>query len=116
MWSDAEKLNGLLEAARKNNSRAHRALITTAENLAVGIDSLIKAFDPEVVVLGGPVGVLKEFLIPLIEVELKKRPIFDVAHRARVVPASFGPDAALMGAVVVIRRSNSGDVLSGGRE
>ncbi|HKX84543.1 MAG TPA: ROK family transcriptional regulator [Pyrinomonadaceae bacterium] len=103
--SDAEKLNRLLEAARRNNAKAHKVLAKTAANLAVGIDSLIKAFDPEVVVLGGPVGVLKEFLIPLVEAELEKRRIFDVTHKVAVVSASFGREAALMGGVAKIVRS-----------
>ena len=39
-----------------------------------------------------------------------------VGGRVQLYDIAAAPDAALMGAVVVIRRSNSGDMLSGGRE
>ena len=39
-----------------------------------------------------------------------------VGGRVQLYDFAAAPDAALMGAVVVIRRSNSGDMLSGGRE
>ena len=39
-----------------------------------------------------------------------------VGGRVQLYDVAEAPDAALMGAVVVIRRSNSGDMLSGGRE
>ncbi|MDI1243208.1 MAG: ROK family transcriptional regulator [bacterium] len=82
-----------------------KALEFIARPLAVGIDSLIKAFDPERIVLGGPLSSFSKFLIPMISRELQQRRIFGVDHCAEVVAASFGPDAALKGGVARVIRS-----------
>jgi glucokinase-like ROK family protein len=103
--SDMEMLTALLESARAGDTRTLDALKVICKNLAVGIDSLIKAFNPERVVLGGPLSVLHEFMVPMIDLELQKRPIFDLSHSTEIVSASFGADASMMGGVAIIVRS-----------
>lgn len=101
----SEMLEQVLLSARNDESHGIQALKYTAHTLAVGIDSLIKVFDPERVILGGPLSSLSEFLIPMIRSELLERPIFGVDNSADVVPAVFGPDAALKGGVARVLRS-----------
>ncbi len=101
----AQMLEHVGLSARSGEKHALQALESTAHSLAVGIDSLIKAFDPERVVLGGPLSSLSEFLVPMIAHELRQRPIFGLKHAADIITASFGADAALKGGTaLVIRR------------
>ncbi|MEQ1764175.1 MAG: ROK family transcriptional regulator [Pyrinomonadaceae bacterium] len=100
-----QTIERILLSARNGEKRGLRALVFIAHSLAIGIDSLIKSFDPERVVLGGPLSSLSEFLIPMISQELRERPIFGLDHSVEIVPAAFGPDAALKGGVARVLRS-----------
>lgn len=92
-------------SAHDGENHGLRALEFLSHSLAIGIDSLIKGFDPERVVLGGPLSSLSEFLIPMISRELRERPTFGIGHSADVVAAKYGPDAALKGGVARVIRS-----------
>jgi glucokinase-like ROK family protein len=95
----------VVEAAQKGDAAALAALRTTAGHLAIGIDSLVKAFDPEVVVFGGILSLAGEFILPVIERELAKRSIPAGRATTPVVPAQFGSDAAAMGGIAKIFQS-----------
>ena len=98
-------MDRILASAKRGETAGVGAIAFIAHSLAVGIDSLIKAFDPQRVVLGGSLSSLSEFLIPMISGELRERPIFGLDHSADVVAAEFGPDAALKGGVARVIRS-----------
>jgi predicted NBD/HSP70 family sugar kinase len=103
--SPPEMIATLLASARDGESRGIEAIRSLGEPLAVGIDSLTKGFDPKLVVLGGPISSLHEFLIPMIREELAKRTIFDLDHSPEIVPSAFGADAALKGGIAAILKS-----------
>lgn len=103
--SPTAMMETILTSVRNDEKHGIESVRTLAKALAVGIDSITKGFDPELVVLGGPISSLQEFLIPLISEELSKRPIFDLEHSPQIVPAAFGPDATLNGGVAVILKS-----------
>lgn len=95
----------VVRAARSGDAAALAALRTTAEYLANGIDSLVKAFDPEVVVFGGILSLAGQFLLPVVEMELAKRSMVADRRVTPVVPAQFGSDAAAMGGIAKIFQS-----------
>jgi predicted NBD/HSP70 family sugar kinase len=98
-------IGAVLSSATRNEKHGLAAIRSIAKALTVGIDSLAKSFDPELIVLGGPISTLHELLIPMIRNELGKRPIFDLAHLAEIRPAAFGADAALKGGIAAILKS-----------
>ncbi len=101
----SQMLEQILVSALKNEKPGLESLRFIAHSLAVGIDSLVKAFDPERVVLGGPLSSLSELLIPMITTELRERPVFGLDRSVDLVPAAFGADAALKGGVARVIRS-----------
>lgn len=101
----SEMIEFVLSSLQKREKHAIEALALIARSLAVGVDSLAKSFDPELIVLGGPISRLHEFLIPMIREELSKRSMFDLSHSAEIRPAAFGADAALEGGVAAVLKS-----------
>lgn len=101
----SEMIDRILVSARSGEKASLDAIGFIAHSLAVGIDSLIKAFDPERVVLGGTLSSLSDLLVPMVTRELRQRPIFGLDHSADLVAAEFGPDAALKGGVARVIRS-----------
>lgn len=102
----------VVEAARMGDPAALGALETTAGHLAIGIDSLVKAFDPEIVVFGGILSLAGEFLLPMVERELANRSMVVGRRVTPVVLAQFGSDAAAMGGIAKIFQSILADPVS----
>jgi glucokinase-like ROK family protein len=92
----------IVEAAREQDAVALQALRKIGVSLGLGIDSLIKAFNPELVVFGGILSLAEEFLLPSIKQELKKRWLLESIKETPVVAAHFGSDAAVMGGIAKI--------------
>ena len=103
--SPSEMIETILLSARKNEKHGTEAVRSIATALAVGIDSLAKSFDPELIVLGGPISSLHQFLIPMIREELTRRPMFDLDHLPEIVPAAFGAQATLKGGIAQVLRT-----------
>jgi glucokinase-like ROK family protein len=95
----------VLAAAEEGDAVALAALGKTARYLAAGIDSLVKAFDPEIVVFGGIMSLAGRFLMPVIEGVLAERSILGGKRRTTVHLAQFGSEAAAMGGIAKIFQS-----------
>ena len=98
-------VSGVVDAAAQGDEIAIAALQKTANYLAVGIDSLVKAFDPEIIVFGGILSLAGEFLLPIFERVLAADSMLDARRPAPVVLAEFGSDAAAMGGIARIFQS-----------
>jgi glucokinase len=91
----------LVTAAEAGDTAAAGALEAVAAAFGHGLASLIATFDPDVIVVGGGVGVLGERLLAP-----ARRAMMDAipgaAHRREtpVLPARFGADAGLVGAAL----------------
>lgn len=68
-------------------------------NLAQGLANIINYYDPEVIVIGGGIGSVKEIyeIVPA-KVELL---IFNRSLQTKIVPAILGPDAGAVGAALL---------------
>lgn len=98
--ADASQLSPLLilRAARANDALAERVLRDLCNWLGRGIADLISTLAPEVVVLGGEFGsALKPFYGDLRR-EVRRWAQPASARACRIVPATFGGEAALLGA------------------
>jgi glucokinase-like ROK family protein len=92
----------LIEAAREGDLVARQALEQVGSHLGIGIASLINAFDPELVVFGGILSEAAEFLLPVVEEEIKQRTLVRRTSPTEVVVAHHGNDACVMGGVATI--------------
>ncbi|MCI0520295.1 MAG: ROK family transcriptional regulator [Chloroflexi bacterium] len=72
------------------------------EALGVGIAGLVNIFNPEQIILGGPLSVAGDLLLPAILESVKKYALPELSQRLDIVLSSFGPDATVIGAVALI--------------
>lgn len=87
----------LVEATRNGSPEAVRAWTESMRALAAGIVSLINAFDPEVVLLGGGITAAGETLFSPLEGFLEKMEWRPANHRVPVISAQLGEWAGAIG-------------------
>jgi len=88
----------LVKAVRAGSPAARQGWEKTMRSLAAGIVSLINAFDPEVVLLGGGITAAGETLFSPLEKLLEEMEWRPAGHRVPVIPAQLGRWAGAIGA------------------
>lgn len=97
----ARAIDGSLvtELAHDGDAAAREAIALIGTRLGVGIASLINAFNPQVVVIGGDVVGAGELLLGPTRAEVARRALPHTP--TRIVAAHFGVEAAMIGAAVL---------------
>jgi glucokinase len=94
------------QAARAGDSLAVDIVTRAGEAIGSHLASLVHAFNPEVIVLGGGVSSLGPVLLEPMERRLHAELMSPVyAEGLRLVPAALGDDAGLIGAMVLARET-----------
>jgi predicted NBD/HSP70 family sugar kinase len=88
----------VLVAAANGSPTAAAALDHVGRWLGIGLASLINLLNPQLIVLGGMHGRILPAVLPRIEAEIERRALPASRPLVRVVPASLGADASLLGA------------------
>ena len=96
-----EGLDRLFAAADAGDTAALQAIEATARTLGVGLGGLVNTFNPRMVVLGGVFGRLHPYARQVIWDELERHSLPAPRAMVRVVPATLGVDAPLLGAAEV---------------
>jgi predicted NBD/HSP70 family sugar kinase len=86
---------GVFEAARRGDAAAERVISAVAERIAIAIAATAAVVDPELVILGGPIGRQGDLLLEQVERELAARSPF----RPRIEASALGDDAEIHGAI-----------------
>jgi glucokinase-like ROK family protein len=86
-------------AADAGDAAALTAVRRLGEHLGIGIAALVNALNPELVILGGPLSILSQHLLPIVDHELEQRALRWNRSAAQVVVARYGSDACIMGGV-----------------
>ncbi len=92
----------VVQAARSGDAVCLEALEKTGRLLGKGAASLVNALNPELVILGGPLSLAGEFLLPLIEEELDRCALPWPRMATRAVKAQHGLDACVLGGVAMV--------------
>lgn len=94
----------LIEAYRKDNPLAEKIIEEVKEALVVGVASLVNAFNPKRLILGG--GIIKGIpeLIEVVRKELPKRALKAPLISLEIAPAELKNDAGLIGAAAYAMR------------
>ncbi len=102
LQGSAQSGQDVLAAASQGNTRAVEVVRTAAEALGASIGTLINILDPELVVLGGGLG-LSEGLYRETLINSARRHIWWEGHRdVPIVPAVTGTDAGIIGAAATV--------------
>lgn len=101
---DLERLTvaAVVEAAQAGDEVASQSLEKVGRFLGVGIASLVNALSPELILLGGILSLGGEFLLPVIDEELRRRALLWNRGATRVVLADHGFDACVIGGVAMV--------------
>ncbi len=90
------------EAAEAGDGVALEALAEVGSAIGTGFAGLVNTFNPEKVVLGGPVSRAGRFLMPTILEGVKQYAMADIAVQTEISLSAFGADASLIGAAAVV--------------
>ena len=93
----------ITELAHDGDPVARDAIHTIARALGVGLSSLVNVLNPEVIVIGGGVIAAGEMLLGPARAEMRARALAPGRDAVRVVAASFGEQAGMIGAALMAR-------------
>lgn len=89
-------------AAQAGDSEAIAAFAEAGAAMGQGFASLINIFNPEKIILGGPLSIAGEYLLPSVKETVDKHSLPEIDQQVEVCLSSFGPDASLIGAVSIV--------------
>lgn len=92
----------LLQAANAGDPDALATLSEAGVAMGHGFAILINVLNPEKIILGGPLSVLGDHLLPTIEATAIQHALPDSGARVEITRSCFGTDASLMGAVSIV--------------
>ncbi len=101
---DLSKLNikTILGAARIGDQFAIDLLAKAGEALGKGMAVLIHLFNPELIIIGGEMSRVADYMISPIESNLNVYTISRIRRDARIVASNLGDNARLMGTVALV--------------
>ena len=90
------------QAADEGNRESLDALTETGAALGLGFASLIDIFNPEKIILGGPISIVGKYLLPSIIDTASSHSFTATNPNAEILLSSFKTDAVLIGAISII--------------
>jgi glucokinase-like ROK family protein len=92
----------IVEAADANDAEALEALSETGSLLGLGTANLVSIFNPEMVVIGGPLAIAGEYLLPPIKEAVRNTVLPEIHEQVDILLSAFGADASVMGAMALV--------------
>ncbi len=90
------------QAAEAGDPHALESLAEAGSAMGTGLAVLVNLFNPEKIVLGGPVSIAGEFLMPSIRESVSRHAMQEILAQTEIKLSAFGPDASLVGAAAVV--------------
>jgi predicted NBD/HSP70 family sugar kinase len=91
----------IINAAKRGETFANEALSITAQYMGLGIANIIRSFDPEVIIIGGTITQVWDFVYPKIMEIVTKRGFFGAQRNTVVLPTSLAGSSPLLGAAAL---------------
>ena len=92
----------LKQAADAGDSLALDTLSNAGEVIGQGIASLINIFNPEKIILGGPLSIAEKYLLPSIKSAISEFVYPVTNHNLEIGFSNFGSDVSLIGAIAIV--------------
>jgi Transcriptional regulator/sugar kinase len=90
------------QAADAGDIEAVESFNEAGQAMGQGFAGLINIFNPEMIILGGPLSVAGEYLLPAIKETVARHSLPEIDRQAEVLLSPFGPDASLIGAIAIV--------------
>ena len=95
------RLENVISSAAAGDSVARDELRRTGHALGLGIANIIKAVDPDAIVIGGEITSVWELVAPQIIEGVKERGFFGTLGQTKILPTSLPGKSALLGAATL---------------
>jgi predicted NBD/HSP70 family sugar kinase len=103
--ADPPRMLDLLALAHTGDVAARDALLKSAHYVGLGIANILRAFDPELVVIGGPITRAWSLIEPEIHQSIRQTGFFTTERNTRIEPTALSANPPLLGAAALsIRR------------
>jgi glucokinase-like ROK family protein len=90
------------DAADAGDQEAIASFAEAGRAMGQGFAGLINIFNPDKIILGGPLSLAGDYLLPAIREVIPHHTLPEVDQQAEVILSSFGPDASLIGAIAIV--------------
>src|SRR3990172_2926010 len=90
------------QAADEGDRESLDSLAETGAALGLGFAGLIDTFNPEKIILGGPLSIVGKYLLPAIIETAISHSLSDTSPNAEILLSSFETDAVLLGAISIV--------------
>jgi glucokinase-like ROK family protein len=95
----------IVQAADAGDAEALEALTETGSLMGYGVANLVSTFNPEMVVLGGPLSIAGKYLLPPVWEAIEQTTLPEMREQVQILLSAFGADASVMGAVALVVES-----------
>lgn len=89
-------------AADAGDKEAIDSFSEAGQAMGQGLAGLINIFNPEKIIIGGPLSLAGAYLLPAIKETVGKHSLPNIDQHAEIILSPFGPDASLIGAVAIV--------------
>jgi len=90
------------QAADAGDKEATDSFAEAGRAMGQGFAGLINIFNPEKIILGGPLSIAGEYLLPAIKETVALHSLPEIDQQAEILLSPFGPDASLIGAIAIV--------------
>ncbi len=90
------------QAADAGDIDAIDSLAEAGTAMGNGFAGLVNIFNPEKIILGGPISIAGNFLLPSIRQSVNKHAMHEIVLQTEIDLSAFGPDASLIGSAAVV--------------
>ncbi len=97
----AGNMQDIIDLAVGSDARAREVLAETGRYLGLGISNILKALDPQAVIVGGRVTQVWDILYPEIARVVNRRAFLDKSNDVRILPTSLTVRPELLGAATL---------------
>jgi N-acetylglucosamine repressor len=94
-------------AAGNGDALALELVQETARYLGIAIATLVNLFNPQRIILGGPIGQMSQVMLPMLLEEVRKRALSYPLSAVQITPSALGADANAVGAAALVLRRAS---------
>ena len=92
----------LKQAADVGDQESLEIFSEAGEAIGIGISGLINIFNPDKVIVGGPISISGKYLLPAIIKSVKRHTLTDLNQHVEILLSEFGSDAVVIGAIACI--------------
>ena len=97
----------VFQAAEQGDALCLEIVQESATYLGIAVANLVNLFNPQLIVIGGPVGHMGQIMLEPLQEEVRRRAMAYPLSVAKIVTSELGPYADAIGAAVLVLQQAS---------